>query len=85
MNYPQPTAYLLAKRLFDLGAIETHPNDAPALSAAEARNAINDYLASEAVCGRYTVDGKPKLMRFREVWAAVYGEKWVFEKRVEIA
>jgi len=71
MTYPPPTAQALIARLRDLG--QTLPDDAtPEQIEAE----IHGMMASEAVCCRCTVDGKPRLLRFREMWEAVFQRKW---------
>jgi hypothetical protein len=85
MTYPPPSAYHLHERLFQLGAVETHPADTTPLTADDALYAINAMLASEAVCCRCLVDGKPKLLRFREMWCAVYGGKWAWAKKGDAA
>lgn len=70
-----PTAYRLALRLYEMGALETHPTESEPLSAEDAAYAINSYLSSEALCGFTTHNGKP-CRKFREWWEAVYGERW---------
>lgn len=76
MTYTAPTAHQLHLRLFQLGAVESHPDSSPALTAEDAEQAIHGMMASEAVCCRCTVDGKTKLLRFREMWEAVFQRKW---------
>lgn len=73
-----PTAYLLAKRLFELGAIETPPNESEPLTADVARDAINAFLCDQAVCSRALVDGKERVMKFADYWSHVYKAKWKY-------
>lgn len=79
-NDKPPTAYRLALRLYEMGALETHPGPGPTeaepLSAEDAAYAINSYLSSEALCGFTTHNGKP-CRKFREWFEAIYQQKWV--------
>lgn len=73
-----PTAYLLAKRLFELGAIETPPSESELLTADVARDAINAFLCDQAVACRCLVGGKSVVMKFSSLWEHVYKAKWKY-------
>lgn len=73
-HYTTPTPARLLERLQQLGAVEKGVTQ---LTAEEAEQAIRDMLASEAVCCRCTVDGKPRVLRFREMWELVYKRRWI--------
>ncbi len=76
-----PSIYALHQRLFSLGATERDPTVGPPLSADEAEQAIRDFLASEAMCLRATVDGKERGLKFREYWERCYQRKWALDGR----
>jgi hypothetical protein len=67
------TAYRLHERLFQIGACETPPGDAGAMTAQEARECIEHYQCNWAVCDRVPkVGGKPKT--FEQFFALVFNE-----------
>jgi hypothetical protein len=78
-DYPPPSSSRLFQRLRDFGC------EIKAETAEEAEYHIHSLLCSEAVCCRCLVEGKPKLLRFREMWCAVYGRKWAWAKKESAA
>lgn len=63
--------FTLAKRLHDIGAIETLPSEGGSLTADEAADAITSYRCEWAVCCRLS----GKVATFEAVFEAVYGRK----------
>ncbi len=71
-----PSKARLIERLRQLGVEIRDDAD-----ATEARDAIEEMLASMAVCSRVVIDGKAHCYRFFQMHEAVYGEKWVHRER----
>lgn len=77
MSYGPPTVSRLIERLRDLN--QDVPDDA---SAEQLADIINAALCDQAVCCRAVVDGKEKLLKFCDYWAALYG-KWKYVRHEE--
>jgi hypothetical protein len=68
MDGKPATAFRLAQRLFELGAIESEPDQA--LTAQQARDVILSYCCTYAVCDRIN----NKVATFAQYYEAVFGE-----------
>lgn len=64
------SAFTLATRLHNIGAIESQPTEGGSLTAEEAREAIEQYQCAFAVCAR--INGR--IASFAQYFAQVYGE-----------
>jgi hypothetical protein len=75
-NMREPTAWRLAERLFQLGAVESPPSEAGAMTAEEARDAIISYCADWAVCDSVPpYEGKSgRAVSFAVYFERVFGE-----------
>jgi hypothetical protein len=71
-----PTAYRLHERLHNIGAVESPPSEAGAMTAEEARDAIISYCADWAVCDSVPpYEGKSgRAVSFAVYFERVFGE-----------
>lgn len=73
MTYTTPSLATLVLRLRQLN--QDVPDNPTAQQLADI---INAALADQACCSRALIDGKPKLLKFCDYHAAVFGVKWKY-------
>jgi hypothetical protein len=77
-HYGPPTRERLVERLRQLN--QDVPDDADAQMLADI---INQALCDQAVACRALIDGKPKVAKFCDYWAAVFNQKWKYVRHEE--